>query len=92
MGKVGGCSRERSGPGSNAARMDNVPIGEEIAEPRTVGAGGDTEAVSRATEEEFPFAAVNLVVGVTVYLERTRGCTRGQGVVARGGASTVEGE
>ena len=41
--------------------------------------------MSRATKVEIPFTAVNLVVGIMVNVEGTRGCTRGQGVVAGGG-------
>ena len=49
--------------------------------------------MSRATKVEIPFTAVNLVVGIMVNVEGTRGCMRGQGVIAGGGgASTVEGE
>ena len=70
--------------------MDSVPIGEEVAEPRAGGAGGnptstEAEVVSRATEEvDFSFATVDLVVGIIVYLDRAREFPRGQGEYCRG--------
>ena len=84
MEEVRRCPRERPGPGPEAARVHSAPIGQEGAEPRAVGAGGDptsteAEVVGRATEVEFSFSAVDLVVGIMVDLERVRGFTRGQG-------------
>ena len=71
IGEVGRCPRERPGPGPDAARIANVAIGEEATESKVVGARRDpesveAEAVSQATEVEFPFAAVDLVIGIIV--------------------------
>ena len=56
----------------------------EVADPKAVGAGEDpasagAEAVSRATEVEVPFAAVEFVVDIMFDPERALGCTRNQG-------------
>ena len=74
MREAGRCSPERPGLGSKVARTDIVPIGEEVAVLRAIGTGGDPAsavamAVNRATEVEFPFAPVDLVVGIMVDLE-----------------------
>ena len=71
MGEVGRCPRERPGPGPDAALIASMVIGEEAAESKVVGDRRDSEsvgaeAVSRATEVEFPFAAVDPVAGVMV--------------------------
>ena len=62
MGEGGRCPPERPGLGSKVARMDSVPIGEEVAETRAIGAGGDPAsavamAVNRATASGVPFRA-----------------------------------
>ena len=58
MEEVGRCSPERPGPGPKVARMESVPIGEEVVEPRAISAGGNRTstvamAVNRAIEECF---------------------------------------
>ena len=62
MEKVGRCPPERPGLGPKVARMNSVPIGEEVAEPRAIGAGGNPAsavamAVNRATASGVPFRA-----------------------------------
>ena len=62
MGEVGRCPPERPGLGPKVARMDSVPIGEEVAEPRAIGAGGNPAsalamAVNRTTASGVPFRA-----------------------------------
>ena len=56
--RVGRCPPERPGPGLKVARVESVPIAEEVAEPRAIGTGWDRAstvamAANRATEKCF---------------------------------------
>ena len=88
MGEVGRCPRESPGPGTDAALIVSVAIGEVAAESRMMGVRGDPKSVGAetlrvATEIEFLFAAVDLVVGIMVFWRGLAGI-RGSGDHGRG--------